>query len=228
MIFICYISAIKIKSFIYIFKAVSHEVFPAFPFYENECSRLGFSSHSKFVSRHSPGLNLLPRITMSIYHLDIEILIWLNNTVLVLVEKLQFVPVEMCILTKFPLQNLGEITVFSRNVRCHNNLCILSGMKWISDDTHTWCPWKLSNFQDPHPPCPSTFKMFPPPWPWTSNFKRIHLPTPPPSPADWGTTTASRMWTNEIKIKTKPSQVTFKLTMRFIVRFSPQTAQWYH
>ena len=71
MIFICYNSAIKIKSFIYVSKAVSHEVFPAFPFYEIECSRLGFSSHSKFVSRHSPRLNFLPRISMSIYHLDI-------------------------------------------------------------------------------------------------------------------------------------------------------------
>ena len=26
----------------------------------------------------------------------------------------------------------------------------------------------------------------------------------------------------------KPSHVTFKLTMRSIVRFSPQTIQWYH
>ena len=29
------------------------------------------------------------------------------------------------------------------------------------------------------------------------------------------------MWTNEIKAKTKPSHITFKLTMRSILRFSP-------
>ena len=32
---------------------------------------------------------------------------------------------------------------------------------------------------------------------------------------------------NKIKTKTKPSHVTFKLTTRSIVRFSPQTLQWY-
>ena len=36
---------------------------------------------------------------------------------------------------------------------------------------YTWCPWKLSNFQDPQPPCSSISKILPPPWPWTSNFK---------------------------------------------------------
>ena len=37
---------------------------------------------------------------------------------------------------------------------------------------HIWRPWKLSNFQDPHTPSyPSTSKILPPPWPWTSNFK---------------------------------------------------------
>ena len=36
---------------------------------------------------------------------------------------------------------------------------------------HIWRPWKLSNFQA-HPPCPCTSKIFPPPWSWTSNFKR--------------------------------------------------------
>ena len=44
---------------------------------------------------------------------------------------------------------------------------------------HIWCPWKLSNFQDPPSPVLplrlSTTKIFSPPWPWTSNFKR----TPP-------------------------------------------------
>ena len=37
---------------------------------------------------------------------------------------------------------------------------------------HIWRSWKLSDFQYPPPPCPSTSKILPPPWPWTSNFKR--------------------------------------------------------
>ena len=36
---------------------------------------------------------------------------------------------------------------------------------------HIWRPWKLSNFQDPSSPFPSTCKIVSPPWPWTSNFK---------------------------------------------------------
>ena len=32
----------------------------------------------------------------------------------------------------------------------------------------------------------------------------------------------------EIKVKAKPSQVTFKLAMLSIARFSPQTMQWYN
>ena len=39
---------------------------------------------------------------------------------------------------------------------------------------HIWRPCILSNFQDPHPPCPSTSKSLPSPWRWTSNFKRIY------------------------------------------------------
>ena len=38
---------------------------------------------------------------------------------------------------------------------------------------HIWRPWKLSSFQDPPPPCPSTSKILLSPWPWT-----------PPSPKD--------------------------------------------
>ena len=37
-----------------------------------------------------------------------------------------------------------------------------------------WHPWKLSNLQDPHPPCPSASQIFPLAWPWTSNFKRTN------------------------------------------------------
>ena len=36
------------------------------------------------------------------------------------------------------------------------------------------------------------------------------------------------MWMNETKIKIKPSHVIFKLTLDSIVRFSPQTMQWFH
>ena len=73
---------------------------------------------------------------------------------------------------------------------------------------HIWRLWKLSNFQDPLLPCPSTSKSFPPPWPWTSNFK-VNLLHPT---TNYGTTTSPCMWTNEIKTKTKakPSHVTFK------------------
>ena len=45
---------------------------------------------------------------------------------------------------------------------------------------HIWRPWKLSNFQDPPPPCPSMSKIIRHPRPWTSNFKRTS--PPPPSP----------------------------------------------
>ena len=37
---------------------------------------------------------------------------------------------------------------------------------------HMWRPWKLSIFQDPHPPCLSTSKLLPPSWLWTFNFKQ--------------------------------------------------------
>ena len=63
----------------------------------------------------------------------------------------------------------------------------------------------MSNFQVPHP-CPSTSKIFPPPWTWTSNFKRT---TPLPSTTNYEITTALCMWTHEIKATTKQSHVTF-------------------
>ena len=44
---------------------------------------------------------------------------------------------------------------------------------------HIWRPWKLSNFQDPPPPCPSGSKILPHPWFCTSNFRQ-----PSPSPND--------------------------------------------
>ena len=45
--------------------------------------------------------------------------------------------------------------------------------------SNSFFPCQLSNFQDS--PCPSTTRVLPPPWPWTSNFKRTPLP---PSPND--------------------------------------------
>ena len=44
---------------------------------------------------------------------------------------------------------------------------------------------------------------------------------------NYGTTTESCMWTNEIKTKPKPSHATFKLTTGSIVWFSLETIQWY-
>ena len=43
---------------------------------------------------------------------------------------------------------------------------------WYTYDVHENCPI----FKTPNPPCPSTSKIRPPPWPWTSNFKRTPLP----------------------------------------------------
>ena len=45
---------------------------------------------------------------------------------------------------------------------------------------------------------------------------------------NYGKATTPWMWTNKIKIQTKPRHVTFKLTTRSTFRFSPQTMQWYH
>ena len=46
----------------------------------------------------------------------------------------------------------------------------------------------------------------------------------------------NKLWDNSVNVneqnnnnkKTEPNHVTFKLTTRSIVRFSPQTMQWYH
>ena len=57
-------------------------------------------------------------------------------------------------------------------------------------------------------------------------FQTNPCPLPPPSPTNYRTATAP--WTNEFKIKAKPSHVTFKLTTCFLVRFSQQRMPWYH
>ena len=38
---------------------------------------------------------------------------------------------------------------------------------------HIWCPWKLSNFQEPPPPCPSLSKILQSPWPWMLDIQFI-------------------------------------------------------
>ena len=66
------------------------------------------------------------------------------------------------------VHRLVPITVFFADLFCFckNSSTLSLGL------IHIWRPWKLSNFQDLPPPCPSTSKIFPPPWPWTSNFKQ--------------------------------------------------------
>ena len=76
----------------------------------------------------------------------------------------------------------------------------------------------MIHIRDSPPPCPSKSKLLPPHWPWTSNFKR----TTPKQ------TTAPCMWNNDIKTKTEPNHVTFKLTTHSIVWFIPHAIQWYH
>ena len=103
---------------------------------------------------------------------------------------------------------------------------ILAEPMLVREDTHMTSMKIVSNFRDPPPLCPYTSEIFLTPWPWTSNFKRIH-----PHHHYHHHTLSNKlcnnnctmcMWTNKIKTKTKPSHVTFKLTTRSIVRFSPQ------
>ena len=49
--------------------------------------------------------------------------------------------------------------------------------EWHIYDAHEHCPI----FKTSYPPCPFTSKILPPPWPWTSNFKRTPPPPLPPS-----------------------------------------------
>ena len=73
---------------------------------------------------------------------------------------------------------------------------------------YIWRPWKLSSYQDPHP-----LSIYLP----TSSIPLtldVQFRMTPLSPND-------TMHVNEqIKTETEPSHVTFKLTMRSIVRFS--------
>ena len=43
---------------------------------------------------------------------------------------------------------------------------------------HTWSPWKLSSFQDPPSPCPSSSKILQPPWPWPFFLSEVAPPSP--------------------------------------------------
>ena len=86
-----------------------------------------------------------------------------------------------------------------------NKLSIKLGM------IHIWRPWKMSNFQDLPPPLvhlrPKFFNLFT----LDVQFQTI----PPPLQM------IPCIWKSEIKTKTKSSDVTFKLAMRSILRFSP-------
>ena len=98
---------------------------------------------------------------------------------------------------------------YSRNLVLHDRKWIYGSNLIRSLGTiHIWRPWKLCNFQDPHPPLSIYVQIFPPPLTLDVQFKQ----TPrSPSPKDYGTTTAPCMWTNEMKTKAKPSHATFKL-----------------
>ena len=50
---------------------------------------------------------------------------------------------------------------------------------------------KIAQFSDPIASCPSMSKIFPLPWPWTSNFK--WTPTPP-------TTLSHKLWNNNCTV----------------------------
>ena len=133
----------------------------------------------------------------------------------------------ICIIKIGAIQNAHSFKIPIFNSILPICLCSFLLLDLDLGTTRIWRPWKLSNFQDPPAPCPSTSKFFPPPWPWKFNFKRIPPPSPPPPPSrtNYGTTAAPCKRTNKIKAKTKPIHVTFKLTTRSIVRFSPKTMQ---
>ena len=50
---------------------------------------------------------------------------------------------------------------------------------WYTYDVHENCPI----FKTRHSSCPAASKILPPPWPWTSNFKRVSPPLLSPSPS---------------------------------------------
>ena len=101
---------------------------------------------------------------------------------------------------------------------------------FFRDDTHDVHENCLIS-ETPHPLVQLHPKLF---FPLDLRHPVSNEPRPPPEPPAtlsnklYGTATAPCMWTNEFKIKTKPSHITFKLTMPSIVQFSTQTMQWYH
>ena len=72
----------------------------------------------------------------------------------------------------------------------HKNRCqpaTKDQKEWYTYDVHENC----QIFKTPHPPCPSTSKILPLPWSWTSNFN----PLPPTTP----TTNSFQMLINQSK-----------------------------
>ena len=106
-----------------------------------------------------------------------------------------------------------NVWVFKETFVCQNQIstsciCWLKTCKgWYTYGIHENCPI----FKTPHPPCPSTSEIPPPSWPWMFNFKRPSLLS------KW----YSACERTNIKRKTKPSQVTFKLIMLSFLRFRP-------
>ena len=91
----------------------------------------------------------------------------------------------------------------------------------VRDNTH------MTNFEDPPPPDHLRPKFFHPLDLGRPIFKRTPTPAPP-SPTNYESKTVPCMCERTKSKQTKPSYVTFKLTTHSIVRFSPQTVQWYH
>ena len=54
-------------------------------------------------------------------------------------------------------------------------LILIFSILTIRDDIHM-TSMKIVKFSWTPPPCPSTSKILPPPWPWTSHFKRTSPP----------------------------------------------------
>ena len=129
-----------------------------------------------------------------------------------------------------------------------SNLEITKKLSLKSGRIHIWRQRKLPNFKDLPPPVllrPKPFLPFDLGRPslneapltythththtYTHTHIHTHTHTHTHHPLQQNIINkAVWLWTNEIKAKAKPSHITLELTTRSIVRFSPQTMQWYH
>ena len=135
---------------------------------------------------------------------------------------------------------------------CNTKFSNLELTKKVSLKSRTiqiWRQWILPNFKDLPPPVLLRPKPFLPLEPGRPSLNEAPLTYTPHShtcthihthahththththhpPQQSIKSKAVWLWTNEIKAKAKPSHITLELTTRSIVRFSPQTMQWYH